>query len=125
MREALAYEARMNEYLDGLSENARQTLEFEPSALEDDPLVSAMLDFGKLMSFTTAKKSGVVEAKSGDYDGQPWLPPAWFSKGAGIMPDQMAQAMFDAGMLPDAYTGTCERTGKIIEATRKGQGRAS
>ena len=120
MREALAYEARMNEYLDGLSENARQTLEFEPSALEDDPLVAAMLDFGKLMSFTTAKKSGKVEAKSGDYDGQPWLPPAWFSKGAGIMPDQMAQAMFDAGMLPDAYTGTLwSELEKRIEATRK------
>jgi len=95
-------------------------LEFEPSALEDDPLVAAMLDFGKLMSFTTAKKSGKVEAKSGDYDGQPWLPPAWFSKGAGIMPDQMAQAMFDAGMLPDAYTGTLwSELEKRIEATRK------
>lgn len=120
MREALAYEARMNEYLDGLTPNARQTLEFEPSALEDDPLVAAMLDFGKLMLFTTAKKSGKVEAKSGDYDGQPWLPPAWFSKGAGIMPDQMAQAMFDAGMLPDAYTGTLwSELEKRIEATRK------
>jgi hypothetical protein len=120
MREALAYEARMNEYLDGLTPNARQTLEFEPSALEDDPLVSAMLDFGKLMSFTTAKKSGKVEANSGDYDGQPWLPPAWYSKGAGIMPDQMAQAMFDAGLLPDAYTGTLwSEIGKRIESTRK------
>jgi hypothetical protein len=120
MREALAYEARMNEYLDGLTPNARQTLEFEPSALEDDPLISAMLDFGKLMSYTTAKKSGKVEAKSGDYDGQPWLPPAWFSKGAGIMPDQMAQAMFDAGLLPDAYTGTLwSEVGKRIESTRK------
>jgi len=95
-------------------------LEFEPSALEDDPLVAAMLDFGKLMSFTTAKKSGKVEAKSGDYDGQPWLPPAWFSKGAGIMPDQMAQAMFDAGLLPDAYTGTLwSELEKRIESTRK------
>jgi hypothetical protein len=120
MREALAYEARMNEYLDGLTPNARQTLEFEPSALEDDPLVAAMLDFGKLMSQSTAKKSGKVDAKSGDYDGQPWLPPAWFSKGSGIMPDQMAQAMFDAGMLPDAYTGTLwSELEKRIEATRK------
>jgi hypothetical protein len=119
-READGFDRRMNAYLDSLSENARQTLEFEPSALEDDPLVSAMLDFGKLMSFTTAKKSGKVEANSGDYDGQPWLPPAWYSKGAGIMPDQMAQAMFDAGLLPDAYTGTLwSEIGKRIESTRK------
>jgi hypothetical protein len=120
MREALAYEARMNEYLDSLTPNARQTLEFEPSALEDDPLVSAMLDFGKLMSFTTAKKTGKIEAKSGDYDGQPWLPSAWYSKGAGIMPDQMAQAMFDAGLLSDAYSGTLwSEVSKRIESTRK------
>jgi hypothetical protein len=119
-READGFDRRMNAYLDSLSENARQTLEFEPSALEDDPLVSAMLDFGKLMSFTTAKKSGKVEANSGDYDGQPWLPPSFFSKGAGIMPDQMAQAMFDAGLLPDAYTGTLwSEIGKRIESTRK------
>jgi hypothetical protein len=106
VREALAYEARMNEYLDGLTPNARQTLEFEPASLEDDPLIAAMLDHGKLMSRTTARKLGKVEAKSGDYDGAPWLPPAWYSKGAGIMPDQMAQAMHDAGLLPDAYTDT-------------------
>jgi hypothetical protein len=119
-READGFDRRMKDYLDGLSENARQTLEFEPSALEGDPLVSAMLDFGKLMSQSTAKKSGKVDAKSGDYDGQPWLPPAWFSKGSGIMPDQMAQAMFDAGMLPDAYTGTLwSELEKRIEATRK------
>ena len=119
-READGFDRRMKAYLDGLSENARQTLEFEPSALEDDTLVSAMLDFGKLMSFTTAKRSGKVEAKSGDYDGQPWLPASFFSKGAGIMPDQMAQAMSDQGLIPDAYTDTLwAELGKRIEATRK------
>ena len=120
MREALAYEARMNDYMDGLTPNARQTLEFEPLALEDDPLVSAMLDFGKLMSFTNAKKAGKVDAKAGDYDGVPWLPPSFYSKGAGIMPDQMAQAMNDAGLLPDAYADTLwNELGKRIASTKK------
>ncbi|MBK8093055.1 MAG: hypothetical protein IPK32_13970 [Verrucomicrobiaceae bacterium] len=58
------------------------------------------------MSFSTAKKNGKVEAMSGGYDGQPWLPPKWYSKGSGIMPDQMAQAMHDQGLLPDACTDT-------------------
>lgn len=120
MREALAYETRMNDYLDGLTPNARQTLEFEPSALEDDPLVSAMLDYGKLMSFTNAKKAGKVDAKAGDYDGVPWLPSSFYSKGAGIMPDQMAQAMNDAGLLPDAYADTLwNELGKRIDSTKK------
>ena len=120
MREALAYETRMNEYLNGLTPNARQTLEFEPSALEDDPLVSAMLDYGKLMSFTNAKKAGKVDAKAGDYDGVPWLPSSFYSKGAGIMPDQMAQAMNDAGLLPDAYADTLwNELGKRIDSTKK------
>lgn len=120
MREALAYEARMNEYLDGLTEAGRLNLEFEPASLADDPLVSAMLDFGKLMSFTNAKKAGKVDAKAGDYDGVPWLPPSFYSKGAGIMPDQMAQAMHDAGLLPDAYTDTLwNELGKRIASTKK------
>lgn len=120
MREALAYETRMNDYLDGLTPNARQTLEFEPSALEDDPFVSAMLDYGKLMSFTNAKKAGKVDAKAGDYDGVPWLPSSFYSKGAGIMPDQMAQAMNDAGLLPDAYADTLwNELGKRIASTKK------
>lgn len=120
MREALDYEARMNEYLDGLTEAARQDLEFEPAGLEDDPLISAMLDHGKLMSQSTARKLGKVEAKSGDYDGAPWLPPSWYSKGAGIMPDQMAQAMHDAGLLPDAYTDTLWKAiSSRVESSRK------
>ncbi len=152
IREALGYDQRINAYLESLTPSARQELEFEPASLEDDPLISAMLQFGRLMSFTTAKREGKVDAKSGDYDGAPWLPPSFFSSGGsvrwaevtkdgetttytkeipndvmddiksgkatlkrksrsipakgGIMPDQMAQAMFDAGLLPDAFTGT-------------------
>jgi hypothetical protein len=72
------------------------------------------------MSKTTALQRGKLDLKMGDFDGAPWLPPSFYSKGAGIMPDQMAQAMFDAGLLPDAYTDTLwAELSKRIEATRK------
>ena len=125
-----------------------------------------MLDFGKLMSQSTAKREGKVNAKDGDYDGAPWIPPTWYSGGGsvrwaevtkdgetttytkeipedvladiesgaatikrksrsipakgGIMPDQMAQAMHDAGLLPDAYTDTLwDALASRIESSRK------
>ncbi|MBL9176508.1 MAG: hypothetical protein JNM65_00500 [Verrucomicrobiaceae bacterium] len=119
-RAADGYERRVQAYLDGLNEGARMELEFDPANLEDDPFISTMLDFGKLMSQSTAKRLGKVEAKSGDYDGQPWLPPSWFAKGSGIMPDEMAQAMYDAGLLPDAYTDTLwDELAKRIASTAK------
>jgi hypothetical protein len=92
-REALAYEAQMNEYLDGLSEAGRLNLEFEPASLEDDPLIAAMLDHGKLMSRSTAIKNGVQNMD--EYEGAPWLPPAWYSKGVGITPGKMAKALHE------------------------------
>ena len=106
VRAALAEDKAVQDYLDGLTPAARQTLEWQPADLQDDPLIAAMLDFGKLMSKSTALQRGKLDLKMGDFDGAPWLPPSFYSKGAGIMPDQMAQAMFDAGLLPDAYTDT-------------------
>lgn len=106
VREALAYDDKVKAYLDALTPEARQELEQDFAGLESDPLIAAMLDHGRLMSFTTAKKLGKVEAKSGDYDNVPFLPRSWYSKGAGIMPDQMAQAMHDAGLLKDGYADT-------------------
>ena len=120
IREAMAYETRMNEYLDGLTPAARQDLEFEPSKLESDPLIHAMLDHGKLMSRSTAMQQGKLSDKAGEYDGIPWLPPSWYSKGAGIMPDQMAQAMHDAGLLKDAHVDTLwQALAARIESSRK------
>jgi len=120
VRAALAEDEAVQGYLDSLTPAARQTLEWEPSDLKDDPLVSAMLDYGKLMSKSTALQRNKVDLKMGDFDGAPWLPPSFYSKGSGIMPDQMAQAMFDAGLLPDAYTDTLwTELGKRIEASRK------
>jgi hypothetical protein len=107
MREAAGYEERVTAYLDSLSEGARQALEWEPSKLDDHPLIAAMLgDVGRLMSRSKALELGKFDLKSGDYDGAPWLPPSFYSKGAGLAPDKMAQALYDLGALPDAYTDT-------------------
>jgi hypothetical protein len=79
------------------------------TTLEDDPLVSQMLDRGKLMSKTEAAKAGKLKTdgkgNAGDYDGAPWLPPAWYGgKGKGYMPDQMAQELHEAGRRPRLET---------------------
>lgn len=72
------------------------------TTLEDQPLISAMLnDHGKLMSKTTAEKLGKLKTdgkgNAGDFDDAPRLPIAWYSKGAGIMPDVMAENLgFDS-----------------------------
>ena len=119
-READGADKRVQNYLDSLTPAARQELEWQPSELKDDPLISAMLDHGKLMSKTTALRRDKMDLKMGDFDGAPWLPPSFYSKDAGIMPDQMAQAMHDAGLLPDAYTDTLwAELAKRIESTRK------
>lgn len=120
MREALAYDTRMKDYMDGLSEAGRQTLEHEPAGIGNDPLVSAMLDHGKLMSRSTAAATGKLDAKAGDYDNVPRLPPKWYSKGSGIAPDVMAEAMHQAGLLKDGHTGTLwDELGKRLAQASK------
>ncbi len=53
------------------------------TALEDHHLISAMLnDHGRLMSWSTANEQGKIDTFSGDYDGAPTLPPAWYAKEA-------------------------------------------
>ena len=66
VRAALAEDKAVQDYLDGLTPAARQTLEWQPADLQDDPLIAAMLDFGKLMSKTTALQRG----KPGFEDGR-------------------------------------------------------
>lgn len=80
--------------------------------LEQHPLIRQMLGaHGRLMSKSTAESLGKLKTdskgKAGDYDGAGWLPPAWYAgSGAGIMPDVMAQNLYDDGLLneptPDA-----------------------
>lgn len=119
-READGYEKRIQAYLDSLTPSARQELEFDPANLEDDPLIAAMLDHGKLMSRATAAGKPWFDNKQGDYDLVPWLPPSWYSKGSGIAPDVMAQAMHGMSQLPDGYVDTLwDELAKRIESTRK------
>jgi hypothetical protein len=82
------------------------------AAMNDHPLIKQMLGaHGRLMSKTTAENLGKLKTdgkgKAGDYDGAGWIPPAWYAgAGAGIMPDVMAQNLYDDGLLneptPDA-----------------------
>jgi hypothetical protein len=127
IREALGYDERINAYLESLTPSARQELEFEPASLEDDPLVSAMLDHGKLMSRSTALKNGVKNLD--EFDGVPWLPPAWYSSGSGITPGKMAKAMHEGprgegGPLSagDSAQDLWEALGQIIASTKKNKG---
>ncbi len=62
------------------------------------------------MSRSEALRTGKIISdgkETGDYDGMPWLPRAWFAgKDSGYMPDVMAQELFNEGILkeptPDA-----------------------
>ena len=96
------------------------------TALADQPLIASMLnDHGKLMSKTTAQREGKLKTdvggNSGDYDGVPRLPIAWYSKGAGLMPDVMAQNLADTGLIGDASVDTLwEALRRAIHSTRSG-----
>jgi hypothetical protein len=71
--------------------------------LAESPLVGTMLgSHGKLVSRTRAEKEG----KQSEYDDVPWLPPQWYAKKGGLMPDEMAQALANDGLLKDGYPDT-------------------
>lgn len=57
--------------------------------LQDDPLIARMLnDNGKLMSKATAEREG--RGIKDQYDDAGWLPPQFYARAGGIMPDVMA-----------------------------------
>ena len=57
--------------------------------LSKDPLIAKMLnDNGKLMSKSTAEDEG--RNIKDQYDDDGWIPPQWYAKAGGIMPDVMA-----------------------------------
>ena len=57
--------------------------------LSKDPLIAKMLnDNGKLMSKSTAEDEG--RNIKDQYDDAGWIPPQWYAKAGGIMPDVMA-----------------------------------
>lgn len=55
---------------------------------------------GRLMSKSQALKSGKFSESNGDYDGIDGIPRVVF--GGSLMPDQVAQELFEAGILKDA-----------------------
>ena len=89
-------------------------------------LIAAMLDFGKLMSKTTALQRGKLDLKMGDFDGAPGCLRPSTRRALASCRTRWRKAMFDAGLLPDAYTDTLwSELSKRIEATRKDKGGAS
>lgn len=117
MREALRRDELVNEGMETLTPETLLAYHAGTTALEDHPLVHAMLnDHGKLMSKTTAAAKGKA---TNEYDSAPWLPPSWYEAGGGMMPDQMAQALHDDGKLNDASPDTLWRELRsVIESTR-------
>ncbi|SKA88876.1 hypothetical protein SAMN02745166_01500 [Prosthecobacter debontii] len=86
--------------------------------LEKHPLVFAMLhDHGRLMSKSTALQKG--KDIGGDYDGAVWVPPSWYVSGAGIMPDVMAQNLYEQGLITEPSTDALWRAlDGVIKAHR-------
>jgi hypothetical protein len=87
-----------------LAPSALAAYQQEIETLKDNPLVSAMLGMGRLMSRTTAEREGRLKTdgtgNAGDYNSAPWLPPAWYAPAGGIMPrgfEELVHASSQAG----------------------------
>lgn len=113
IRQALRTEELTQEGLAKLSPSTLAAYAQGVMRLEDSPLVAAMLgDHGKLISKSTAARRG---ASLAEFDGAPWLPPQWYAGHGkmGLMPDEMAQALYDSGLLkeptPDALWSALDR----------------
>jgi hypothetical protein len=103
VRQALRADELTQEGMATLSDSEHRAYDSGLRRLEESPLIGEMLSgHGKLVSASRAEREG----KLGEYDGTPWLPPQWYAKKGGLMPDEMAQALHDAGYLreptPDA-----------------------
>jgi hypothetical protein len=96
VRQALRADELRNEGLDKLSASEHRAYDNGLQRLEESPLIGEMLSgHGKLISASRAAKEG----KFGEYDGTPWIPPQWYAKRGGLMPDEMASALHAAGLL--------------------------
>lgn len=112
MREAVRYSELLDNGMATLTPETLMAWSEGVGKLEQHPLIRQMLGaHGRLMSKSTAESLGKLKTdgkgKAGDYDGVGWLPPQWYSGSAGgIMPDVMAQNLYDDGLLneptPDA-----------------------
>lgn len=89
MRQAQREVELVNEGIDKLTPNTLMAYSEGVGVIQDDPLVARMLnDNGKLMSKSTAAREG--RNIKDQYDDAGWIPPQWYAKAGGIMPDVMA-----------------------------------
>lgn len=89
MRQAQREVELVNEGMDKLTPDTLMAYSEGVGTLEDDPLVKKMLhDNGRLMSKATAEREG--RNIKDQYDDAGWIPPQWYAKAGGIMPDVMA-----------------------------------
>ncbi|MCB1225155.1 MAG: hypothetical protein KDK99_05025, partial [Verrucomicrobiales bacterium] len=92
--------------MDALSPDEMTALERGHEGWRDRERLASIFEIGKLVSKTRARKEKRYNPKlHGDYDGAPaWLPREMYSKNAGLMPDQLAQAAYDASLIPAPTT---------------------
>jgi hypothetical protein len=89
MRQAQREVELVNEGMDKLTPDTLMAYSEGVGTLQDDPLIAKMLnDNGKLMSKATAEREG--RNIKDQYDDAGWIPPQWYAKAGGIMPDVMA-----------------------------------
>jgi hypothetical protein len=89
MREALRYQELLDAGMMTLTPDVLMAYSEGVGTLEKEPLISTMLnDNGKLMSKSEAARQGLPIKDL--YDDAVWLPPQFYAKGGGIMPDVMA-----------------------------------
>jgi hypothetical protein len=109
MREALRADELEMEGMETLEQWVMLAFERGAERLKDDRVVSAMLEKGRLISRSEARRQGKITSdgkEAGDYNDAPSLPPSFYSgKKSGYMPDQMAQELFDDGVIPGPLPG--------------------
>jgi hypothetical protein len=103
VRQALREAELVDEGMSKLSASEQAAYSNGLQRLAESNLVGAMLgSHGKLVSRTRAEREG----KQSEYDDVPWLPPQWYATKGGLMPDEMAQALANDGLLKDGYPDT-------------------
>lgn len=112
MREALRYQELLDAGMMSLTPETLAAWSEGVDSLQKHPFIRRMLGFhGRFMSASSAERQGKLKTdgkgNAGDYNGAPWIPPFMYAGGDnGIMPSEMAQNLYDDGMLSDPYVDT-------------------
>src|SRR5262249_38155747 len=96
VRQAFRTKELTEEGMKKLMPETVQAAERGAQKIAEHPLIARLLEDGRLMSRTQAE----AEGRKSEYDDAPWLPSQLY--GGSIMPDEAAQILHDAGMIPDA-----------------------